>query len=202
MANSKIKYRLPIWVPAQSFTSNPQVEANEAINVHGALGFNKVIALDAEENSGFTLTWGEVFGATLKAARLDFVLYHGGDKPVPSSASSWLAFWTGNPPNTLPDKSAQQYRGATSFCNMSVDLSIAALDFPLEGLNIPQSEIGEDMEIIACTTAGHADLLVVGSKVAAVPNQDALSVLIIQGVPVRHLDEATYDWVAHQVLGV
>ena len=135
LATSKVPYRLPIWVPAQSFGSNPVDEATEALAAHKALGFKSVLAVDVESNSGYTLAWGESFSNTLAGKGIIPVLYHGNDKPLASGfQGDWLAFWTGNPPSKLNPKSAVQYRGATSSYGMSVDFDMASDDFPLEGL--------------------------------------------------------------------
>lgn len=130
---SDIKLSVPIWVPAQSFGSNPSVEASQAISSATILGYNQVIGLDVEENSGATPQWLEAFGAIIVNDGYEFVMYHGGDKSVPSSAHSWMANWTGNAPTNLSIGSAQQYRGATNAYNMSVDFDACDDTFPLEG---------------------------------------------------------------------
>lgn len=140
LATSKIPYRLPIWVPDQSFSSDPTIEANNAIEAFRLIGFKHVLGVDVEHGSGYTLDWGETWGHTLANAGIVPVMYHANDKTVFSTGASWLAFWTGNPPQNLEPRTAIQYRGATNSYNMSVDFDAAADDFPLEGLPVISSE--------------------------------------------------------------
>lgn len=141
LAASKIPYRLPIWVPAQSFNSNPLQEAIEALAAFHACGFKSVFAVDIEENSGYTLAWGESFGKLVTDNGVTLVAYHTGNHPAASTMASWLAFWTGNAPTKLDPRTAQQYRGGTPAYSMNVDFSMAADDFPLEGLANPAVNI-------------------------------------------------------------
>lgn len=130
--NSKIPKHLPIWVPAQSFTSDPHQEALQAVTAARALGFRKVFAVDIEENSGYTLEWGNAFCTVVNADGFALAAYHGGDKEPPINAYGWLANWIGNPPSSIPAGAAQQYRGATNAYGMSVDFDAAGDSFPLE----------------------------------------------------------------------
>lgn len=133
---SKIPYRLPIWVPDQSFASDPIKEAEEALAVFRLLGFKQVLGFDVEVGSGYTLEWGQAFCDTVNKAGITLVMYHGGDKQPPVDCAEWLAFWTGNAPSLTKPRSAQQYRGNTNSYGMSVDFDVATDDFPLEGLPI------------------------------------------------------------------
>lgn len=201
LAASRIKYRLPIWVPRQDFTSNPTTEAGQALTAAKLLGFRQVIAVDVERDSGATMAWLETFGVTITQEGYALVMYHGGDKEPPSMAHSWLALWTGNPPSSLPEGQAQQYRGPTNAYGMSVDFNVGADDFPLEGLdlalpNSPNKPLAKDdnMYIIVCETPGHADWSVTGPSIKSIPDQAKLSALLASGVPLRRYDQATYLW--------
>lgn len=130
--NSRIPKHLPIWVPDQRFISNPYNEALAAVTAARALGIKSVFAFDVEANSGYKLTWGESFCTVVRADGFKLICYHSGDKQPPSNSFDWLADWTGNPPQSLGEYSAQQYRGATQAYGMSVDFDMAGISFPLE----------------------------------------------------------------------
>lgn len=182
--NSAIPYHLPIWVPAQSFTSNPLQEANQMVAVLKMLGYHSVVCVDVEENSGYTLAWGEANARAITRAGYTYVMYHTADKQPPSVAHSWLASWVGNPPQSLSPDSAQQYRGGTAFCNMNVDFDIATDDFPLEGLTVkPPTHIGveEDMVLVTAKNqaSGKPDLFITGG--AAVPIAEVADIADMPG---------------------
>lgn len=148
--NSKIPKHLPIWVPAQSFTSDPYQEAQQAVTAARLLGFNTVIGFDVEHGSGYTLDWGNKFTTVVRADGFEVVCYHAGDKEPPVNAFSWLANWTGNPPTSLAPGSAQQYRGGTNAYGMNVDFDSAADGFPLElnPMQLPINLEGENADMI------------------------------------------------------
>lgn len=166
--SSRIAYHLPIWVPLQSFRSDPVTEAWQAIVLAAAYGW-KLFALDVEHGSGYTLQWGEAFWAEVHRRGFDLVIYRTANHAVPLGAADWLASWTGSVSSVLGERQAQQYTGARSLFGLSVDCDAASDSFPLVPIHnisptIPQLVKGSPVEV-SFDSSGHP-VAVVGNDPA------------------------------------
>lgn len=201
--NSPIPYHLPIWVPEQSFTNSPFNEATLAVQTARVLGIKKVFAIDVEENSGYTLEWGQSFATVVKADGFTLDMYHGKDKEPPSNVASWIALWTGNPSDSLPIGSAQQYRGATNAFGLSVDFDAASESFPLEvnpnvkptvfNANPSASVKGKERDMHIFKNSEGAAVLIVGEEPVGIPDGEDLLAMQASGIGVAQVSDAFYN---------